>query len=476
VPLDPDICYRALGARDPRFDGRFYVGVVTTGIYCRTVCPARTPRRARCRFFRNSAEAEHAGFRACFRCRPELAPGGAPIDALPRLVERVVQKIDAGALASSSLASIAHELGVTERHLRRAFTEELGVAPIQLAQSRRLALAKQLVVGGRLPLTEVAFASGFRSVRRFNAAFAARFGRPPSEMRAHGDPGNAIKIALGYREPFDWPGLLRFFATRALRGVELFDDTSYRRTVRFGDDAGTIRVTRRATKRVLEVEISDSLARHVMPIAARVRRSFDLDADPIAIAACLSKDRDLARILRTASPRLPGAFDGFELAVRGILGQQISVRGACTLHARLVERFGDRSRAGEGVEWLHPTPAQIAALDVAQIASIGLPAARARSIHALAQAIVDGRVRLEAGADPDETDMALAKVPGFGPWTRAYVLMRGLAVPDSFPDGDLGLLRGFGGISRSALVARAESWRPWRAYAAILIWSAGSGG
>ncbi len=477
MPLDPNTCYRALTARDARFDGRFFVGVTTTGIYCRPVCVARTPGRARCRFFRFPVEAERDGFRACFRCRPELAPGGAPIDALPRLVTRALQRIEAGALSDESLAELATELGVSDRHLRRAIGDELGVAPIELAQSSRLALAKQLVVDGKLSLTQVAFASGFRSVRRFNAAFVSRFGKPPSQFRRGSDGSAAgLTISLGYREPFAWPALLAFFAARTLSGIEHVDEHSYARSVRVGAYTGWIRVSQRADRPLIAVELSHSLARAVMPVAATVRRVFDLDADPASIARLLRRDPELARRLRQLGPRLPGAFDGFEVAVRAIIGQQVSVKAARTIHARLVERLGESiTTPFPAITHVHPTAERVASASIEELASIGLPKARAAALLALAEAVASNRLRLGAGADPDATREVLLSLPGIGPWTAEYVLMRGLGAPDAFPDGDLGLQRAFG-VARKALVARAEAWRPWRAYAAILIWSSGIGG
>jgi AraC family transcriptional regulator of adaptative response / DNA-3-methyladenine glycosylase II len=476
MPLDPDTCYRALLARDARFDGRFFVGVTTTGIYCRPVCVARTPGRERCRFFRLPVEAERDGFRACFRCRPELAPGGAPIDALPRLVTRAFQRIEAGALSEASVADLATELGVSDRHLRRAIGDELGVAPIELAQSSRLALAKQLVVDGKRSLTEVAFASGFRSVRRFNAAFVSRFGKPPSHFRSGSDGSAALTISLGYREPFAWPALLSFFAMRTLSGIEHVDEQSYARTVQLGPHAGWIRVSKHAMKPLLSVELSHSLARAVMPVAATIRRVFDLNADPASIARLLRRDPELARRLRKLSPRLPGAFDGFEVAVRAIIGQQVSVKAARTIHARLVQRFGDAiTTPFPNVDRLHPSAERIAATSAEELTTIGVPKARAVALRALAEAVATNHLRLGPGADPDAARETLLALPGIGPWTAEYVLMRGLGAPDAFPDGDLGLQRAFG-VAKKALVARAEAWRPWRAYAAILIWSSGISG
>jgi AraC family transcriptional regulator of adaptative response / DNA-3-methyladenine glycosylase II len=411
------------------------------------------------------------------RCRPELAPGNAPIDAMPRLVARAVQRIEAGALSDASLAELAGELGVSDRHLRRALHDELGIAPIELQQSRRLALAKQLVLDGRMSLTQVAFASGFRSVRRFNAAFVERFGRPPSQLRRGRAEQGGMAIVLGVREPFRWERLLAFFAARVLSGVEQVDEDSYRRTLRVGDRVGWLRVTRVPKRPLLRLELSDSFARAVMPIASRARHAFDLDADPVAIASHLRRDPLLAPHVSAHPPRLPASFDAFEIAIRAVLGQQISVRAARTLHGRLVERFGESIETPwSELHHVHPTAERLADARVEQLAAIGLPLARARTLHGVARAVARGELRLDGGADPEATERALLALPGIGPWSAQYVLMRGLAAPDAFPDGDLGLLRAFDTRSRAALRERAEAWRPWRAYAAVSIWSNLSGG
>lgn len=481
MDLDGDACYRALVAHDARFDGLFFVGVTTTGVYCRPVCRARTPQRGRCEFFRRAAEAERAGYRACFRCRPELAPGAAPVDALSRHVAAAVARIEAGALDDGSLDDLAGDLGISARHLRRAFREELGLAPVELAQSTRLAMAKQLVQGSTLPLAEVAFASGFASVRRFNAAFRERFGRTPSELRrgsaSTSRPGDVVSLALGYRDPFAWDELLAFLRDRAAAGVELVGDGTYARTVRIGARSGIVRVRRAPEERALRVEMSPALWPCSIAIAARVRRLFDLAARPDVIAAHLARDASLRPLVRRAPGlRVPGAFDGFELALRAVLGQQISVRAATTLATRMAETFGDPIEAAQpGLERLTPAADRVARASIEELEALGL-GPRAPVVLALSRAIASGEVALEAGADPDATALRLERIPGIGPWTAAYVAMRALGAPDAFPASDLALRRALGGASPRAVRERAERWRPWRAYAAMHVWNDAAGG
>jgi AraC family transcriptional regulator of adaptative response / DNA-3-methyladenine glycosylase II len=344
--LDPDACHAALVARDARFDGLFFVGVATTGIYCRPICPARTPGRDRCSFHPCAAAAERAGFRACLRCRPELAPGahdGAAVDAIARLVERAAALIDEGYLNERGVDDLAARLGVSARHLRRATEARLGVSPVELAQTRRLALAKQLLHDTSLGLAELAHASGFASVRRFNAAFRASFARAPSELRREHAPAAspALRLRLDHREPHDWPRLLAFLRARAIPGVELVRERSYHRVVHIGGHTGLLHVSRDPKPGALQALVSPALAPVLMPLVARLRRAFDLDARPDAIARDLGRDPLLAPHLR-ARPglRVPGSFDDFEIAARAVLGQQVSVRAATTLAGRLVARFG----------------------------------------------------------------------------------------------------------------------------------------
>ncbi|WP_257455282.1 DNA-3-methyladenine glycosylase 2 [Archangium lipolyticum] len=482
--LETETCYRALTARDRRFDGLFFVGVSTTGIYCRPVCTARTPRQERCSFYRTAAEAERAGYRACLLCRPELAPGSAPVDSVPRLVASAVSRIEGGFLNESSIDALASELGVTSRHLRRAMESELGVSPVELAQSRRLALAKQLLQDTALPLAEIAFASGFQSVRRFNALFQSRFGMPPSALRRKsGDTEGArsLVLRLDYRPPLDWEQLLGFLRGRAIPGVELVGGDEYRRTVRLGGRTGWLTVRRDGKRPALLAEVSLSLAGVLMQVAARLRALFDLDARPEVIAECLGRDALLGeRVKQHPGLRVLGAFDPFELTVRAILGQQVSVRAATTLSGRLVARFGEPVDSPHAeASRLFPLPETLAAAGEDDVAALGMPGARARSLLAVAKAVAEGTVRLDGHAEVDATMAALEALPGIGAWTAHYIAMRALRWPDAFPASDLGIRKALGGLTAKAAVERAEAWRPWRSYAAVHLWtslSEGAGG
>jgi AraC family transcriptional regulator, regulatory protein of adaptative response / DNA-3-methyladenine glycosylase II len=490
VLLDSDACWRALRARDTRFDGMFFVGVTSTRIYCRPICPARTPAAARCRYFAIAAEAERAGFRACLRCRPERAPGKAAVDAVPHLVRAAAARIDAGYLDEHSVEQLADRLGVTARHLRRSLETELGVSPIELAQSRRLALARQLLVDGALPITDVAHAAGFASLRRFHAAFRTHFRKPPSAIRrasraATSGPADAaaVELRVDYRPPLAWAPLLAFFAARAIPGVERVDGDVYRRTVALAGDGaaggttGWIEVRHDGDRKTMRVRVARQLASRLPWIASRVRAMFDLDARPDLVDAQLATDPALRASVR-ARPgvRLPGAFDGGEVAVRAVLGQQVSVAAATTLARRLVERFG-RPIAGApaGLERVFPTMAELAAAPVDAIRGIGLPAARAAAIRGLAAAIAGETppIDLAPGADPERAADALAELPGLGPWTGSYVAMRALSWPDAFLAGDLIVRRALGVTTAKAAIARAEVWRPWRAYAVMHLWMGG---
>jgi len=486
VPPSPATCYRALCARDHRFDGRFFVAVKTTGIYCRPICPARTPGESRCEFFASAAEAERAGYRACFRCRPELAPGLAPVDSIPRLVRLASARIEAGYLNEHSIEDLAALVGVSARHLRRAMEEKLGVTPVELAQTRRLALAKQLLHDTALPLGEVAHHAGFASLRRFNALTRSRWGRSPSTVRRSpliggksgaGGPSDMVSLRLDCRPPFDWDALLDFLAARAIPGVEQVAMTGgvreYRRTGALDGHRGWIAIALGRLPHVLQARISLSLAPRLMEVVARLRSTFDLDARPEVIHGHLRSDAVLRPLLAAhRGLRLPGAFDGFELAMRAILGQQVSVAGATTLSGRLAERFGTRLPGGPpGVDRLFPTAERLAQAAVSEIRAIGLPAARARTVLALAEAVASGAVELSsATGDPEQVLVELQRLPGIGPWTAHAVAMRALHWPNAFPAGDLAIRRALAVGSAREAEARASAWQPWRGYAAMHLW------
>jgi AraC family transcriptional regulator of adaptative response / DNA-3-methyladenine glycosylase II len=481
--------YAALASRDPRFDGVFYVGVTSTGIYCRPVCTARTPKAANCRFFDSAAAAEKARFRPCLRCRPELAPGLAPVDDAHRIAALVAQRIDEGALDDGAgIEAIARRFGWSSRQIRRMVQKELGVSPIELLLTRRLLLAKQLLTETALPVTDVAFASGFASLRRFNDAFLRRYGMPPSRFRKAargaadaGRPRDLFALHLSYRPPFDWTGLLRFLGARAMRGVERVEDDAYLRTVRLGDHRGWVCVRHLAERRALRVEMPHALTPVLPALLGRLRHLFDLAARPDVIAARLGADEVLREhVARNPGLRVPGAFDGFELAVRAILGQQITVQGATTLAGRFVERFGEPVvTPHEGLDRLAPTPERVAGARVEDIAALGIVRARAASIVGLAAEMASGRLRLETGADPEATMAALVALPGIGPWTAHYVAMRALRWPDAFPREDAVLRKRLGGVTPARAEAISKAWRPWRSYATLHLWqgapSAGGG-
>jgi AraC family transcriptional regulator of adaptative response / DNA-3-methyladenine glycosylase II len=491
--LDQDSCTRALEARDARFDGVFFVGIRSTGIYCRPICPARATLRKNRQFFSNAAAAERAGFRPCLRCRPELAPGFARIDAVPRLAQSAARRIASGAMNGDGVDGLALSLGVSARQLRRAMQQELGVTPIELAQTHRLLLAKQLLTDTPLPIAQVAYASGFQSLRRFNALFLERYRLNPQTMRRRrvsphaidtaSPDGKGVRLALSYRPPLAWDALLAFLGARAAPAVESIHDGVYARTLSVDGHNGVIRVSRprasnaresdvrSAALPVLHLDVSASLLPVLLAVSARVRRLFDLDAEPEKIASQLESSgfgpiHDEARGLR-----VPGAADSFELAVRAILGQQVSVKGASTLMSRLTETFG------APIETDHPQLTRLAATadDIAQatpaaIATIGLPLARAATIHTLATRVADGSLVIEPEADVRALTRQLLDVPGIGPWTAEYILMRAVHWPDAFPASDLVLRRSAGNLSPAKLLYAAEQWRPWRAYAAMHLW------
>jgi AraC family transcriptional regulator, regulatory protein of adaptative response / DNA-3-methyladenine glycosylase II len=472
--MTDDAKYDLCAARDARWDGVFFVGVSTTGIYCRPICTARTPGRNRCTFYDSAGQAEAAGFRACFRCRPELAPGNAEVDAVDTLVAAAVARIDEGALNDAGVAELAAELGVSDRHLRRALEARLGVTPVDLAQTRRLALAKQLLQDTSLSLTEIAFAAGFGSVRRFNKVFQDVMGSPPSRLRKkHVEAGGpaALVMRLDYRAPYDFDGVLGFLAARAIPGVEEVKAGCYRRVVTIGNHVGTIAVARHK-REALELRVSPSLVPVLMPLVARVRRLFDLDARPDVIGRVLGRDPVLARYV-AAKPglRVPGAVDGFAAAIRALLGQQVSVAAATTLAGRFAAAFGVAHDVDAALRVRFPTAKEVATRSVDAIAKIGLPGARAAAVHALANAVATGRVKLDGVRDLDAFVTSMCELPGIGPWTAHYLAMRALHLPDAFPAADLGVKKALAGATPRAAEARAEAWRPFRSYAVMYLWT-----
>ncbi|MFI5242193.1 MAG: AlkA N-terminal domain-containing protein [Gemmatimonadales bacterium] len=476
---DSAALYNVYAARDPRFDGVFFIGVTSTGIYCRPVCTARTPKAANCRFFDSAATAEKAKFRPCLRCRPELAPGNAPVDDAHRIASLIAQRIDEGMLDDGAgIETIATQFGWSSRQIRRMVSKELGVSPIELVLTRRLLLAKQLLTETTMPIIGVAFASGFSSVRRFNDAFGTRYGMPPTRFRkatnddAAASAADSFTLQLGYRSPFDWAQLLGFLTARAMEGVEAVNDGGYLRTIRLGAQTGWIRVTDAPKKRALQVELTHSLTPVLPALLGRLRQLFDLSARPDIIGAQLEQDPLLAQaVARHPGLRVPGAFDGFELAVRAILGQQVTVKAATTIAGRFAAAFGDAIETPHaGLSHLAPSSARIAAASVDEIASVGIIQTRARSIIALAQEMESGRLSLEPGAAPEATMAQLVALPGIGAWTAHYIAMRALRWPDAFPKEDIALRNALGGVTAARAEELSQPWRPWRSYALLHLW------
>ena len=491
--LDADRCYRALRTRDPRFDGRFFTGVRSTGIYCRPICPARTPKRANVVFYPCAAAAEAAGFRACLRCRPESAPGTPAWAGTSAVVNRALRLIEDGALDRCDVDELAAKLGLGARQLRRLFEQHVGVSPSSVARKRRVHFARRLIDETDLPMTRVAEAAGFKSVRQFNHAMRQSFERAPSALREHRarrtpNDRDHLVLKLPYRAPYHWKAMLAFLALRATPGVESVHEGRYART----------HVTSQGSPIWIELGPAPDGSAHaelvvrgqgsgdLLDVADRARRLLDLVADPGAIDASLAADPALAELVE-ARPglRVPGAWDGFELAVRAVLGQQVTLRGATTLTGRLVERFGHaiphRESDDDAPTLTHLFPGPEALAD-ADLAAIGLPAARADTLRGLARAAASGELalRCEDGHDLEASVEALCALPGIGPWTAHYVAMRALREPDAFPSGDLVLRKsltqrctpGQPPMSARALEERSAAWSPWRAYAALHLWNA----
>lgn len=483
MELDPDICYRALVSRDARFDGRFFIAVKTTRVYCRPICPARTARRENVSFFASAAAAQEAGFRPCLRCRPEAAPDSGAWRAVSNTgvshtVTRALALIEAGALDDSGVAELADRLGVGERQLRRLFATHVGASVLTVATTRRVLLAQQLINETALPLTEIAFAAGFGSVRRFNEVFQDLFKRPPSELRRACRPEQAgeISLLLRYRPPYDWPSMLSFLTPRAIAGIETVADGVYHRTFDLDGVVGALSVAPDGSD-ALRVTIRGGSRLPLSPLIARVRAQFDLAADPQIIESQLGRDALLAPLLQ-ARPglRLPGSWDGFELAVRAVLNQQITTAGAIRIAGKLVERFGKplAEPLAPGLTHVFPTAACLAQAD---LDTLGMPAARRLALKEVA-ALAASRPELFAlHADREQTLTALRAIRGIGDWTAQYVALRGLRDPDAFPAGDVVLRKALARLTGAECDERqaralAEAWRPWRGYAAQYLWGA----
>ena len=469
MTLDADTCFRAVAARDARFDGLFFIGVRSTGIYCRPICPAPSALRRNCAIYVSAAAAERDRLRPCLRCRPELAPGCARIDSAPRLAADAVSCIEDGALTDMNVPQLAARLGVSERHLRRAVRAEFGVSPVELGQTHRLLTAKRLITDTSLPLADVAFASGFASLRRFNALFAARYRLAPGELRrarAGAAGQQTLTCDLAYRPPLDWESLAGWLKNRATTGVEAVDGSTYTRTLRAGPHTGWLAVEHLPERCLIRVHLSASLAPALVAITAQIKRVFDLGANPAAISERLGE-------LAAPHPglRMPGAFDGFETALRAILGQQVSVQAASTLMSRATAVFGAAIETGRaGLQRLAPQADALAAATLEDLQALGITSARAHCIQGLARAAAAGEIDLTPGGDIERKIASLMRLPGIGEWTANYIAMRVYGWPDAFPHTDLGIYKALGTRKPAEVLRAAEAWRPWRAYAAMHLW------
>lgn len=470
--LNHTLCYNALCSHDHRFDGRFFVGVASTGIYCRPICRGKNPKLSNCSFFPSAAAAEDAGYRPCLRCRPELAPGQASVDAASRLARTAASFIEDGVLSEASCKTLARRLNVSDRHLRRVFAEEFGVTPITYAQTQRLLLAKRLLTDTTLPMVDIAMAAGFGSVRRFNALFKTRYRLNPMKIRRFTSHAmtEELSFELGYRPPYAWSDQLAFLSKRAIVGVEAVIADRYCRAVAVPDKTGIaqgwLAVSQQADKAVLQVKLSPSLAGVIPQVLGQVKRLFDLACDPAEITATLG---DLAK--SRPGLRVPGTFDGFEMAVRAVLGQQVTVQAARTLAGRLAQRLGSPVETPFAeINRTFPGPAIVASATLGELAALGITGRRCQAILGLALGLTSGELKLEPDADLENQLETLRAIPGIGEWTAQYIAMRALAWPDAFPHNDYGLRKALGETSTKRILAMAETWRPWRAYATLHLW------
>ena len=477
-------CYAAFKAKDVRFDGRLFVGVSSTGIYCRPVCRAKLPREENCTFYETAAAAEQAGYRPCLLCRPELAPGLAPVDATSMLVHRAARLLEENCSSGQSLAEYARRLGCSERHLRRAFAAEFKVPPVQYLQTCRLLLAKNLLTDTDLSVTDVAMGAGFGSLRRFNDLFRKQYRLSPTALRQQKSEthrnASSVTLMLGYRPPYPWRQMITFLAGRAIPGVETVNDDTYLRTVHYVDEErkpvhGWLRVGHRADKNALAVTVSPALLPVLPYLLSRVRNLFDLYCYPDVIDETLSVMNEITPGLFVSGTRLPGCFETFELMVRAILGQQITVKAASTLAGRVAESFGAPVATGiEGLTHVFPSAHTIAALNgdiVGHLGPLGIIRTKANTILCLAQMLVEGEVDFTLCARPETEIKKLMSVPGIGVWTAQYIAMRAMGWPDAFPHTDYGVKKALAPRSEKEILQMAEAWRPWRGYATISLWN-----
>lgn len=475
--LDWQTCSRARLSRDARFDGKFFIGVRSTKIYCRSICPARTCKESNVRYYPTAAAAAEAGFRPCLRCRPECSPGTPAWMGTSNTVSRALRLIGESGLEDGGVEVLAARLGVGSRHLRRLFLKHLGATPTAVAHTRRLHFAKKLIDETSLPMTQIALASGFGCVRRFNAGIRDVYHRTPTQIRRLArqkevQAENRYRFRLPFRPPYDWEGVLAFLAARAIPGVEAVESGCYRRSISVNGRHGYFEISRDEGHIGLAARVEFGDPCSLFFITERIRAMFDLNADWASIAQSLKSDPALGERIRADSGlRVPGCWNGFELTVRAILGQQVSVKGASTLAGRLLKALGQPFAAANGITHLFPTPEVLAD---ANLNGVGVTGARAAAIRALARAVHEGRISFDGVVDSDQFLDRLCEIPGIGKWTAQYVAMRALGEPDAFPSSDLGLLRALDLNSPRELELRAQAWRPWRAYAAVHLWKIAS--
>ena len=475
--LDWQVCSRARLSRDARFDGKFFIGVRTSRVYCRPICPAPTAKEKNCRYFPTAAAAAEAGFRPCLRCRPECSPGTPAWLGTPNTVSRALRLIGESGLEDGGVEVLAERLGVGSRHLRRLFLQHLGATPLAVAQTRRLHFAKKLIDETSLPMSQIALASGFGCVRRFNAGIRKVYHRTPTQIRSLARQTaiqleNEYLFRMRFRPPYNWKGMLAFLAARATPGVEVVEPGSYRRSISLAGSHGYFEVSLDDANHSLVARVQFGNPRSLFFIVERIRAMFDLNADCAAIMQSLRADPALVeRVKADPGMRVPGCWNGFELAVRAILGQQITVKGATALAGRIVKSFGQPITTARNLTHLFPPPDVLAD---AKLTSVGLTKARAETIRVLARAVCDGQINFAGIVETDTFLTRLCEIPGIGKWTAQYVAMRALGEPDAFPSGDLGLLRALALDNSRELEHRAEAWRPWRAYAAMYLWNTAS--
>jgi AraC family transcriptional regulator, regulatory protein of adaptative response / DNA-3-methyladenine glycosylase II len=472
--LDWRVCSRARLSRDARFDGKFFIGVRGSRVYCRPICPAPTAKEKNVRYFPTAAAAAEAGYRPCLRCRPECSPGTPAWLGTSNTVSRALRLIGESALEAGGMESLAERLGVGSRHLRRLFIRHLGATPSAVAQTRRLHFAKKLIDETSLPMSQLALAAGFGCVRRFNAAIRKTYKRAPTQIRRLArqktiQAENQYIFHLRFRPPYHWQSMLAFLAARATPGVEAVKAGSYFRTICMDGMAGYFEVSLDEEHDSLKVRIEFGDPRSLFFIVERIRAMFDLNADWTDIACVLKSDPELARLVEVAPGlRVPGCWNGFELATRAILGQQVTVRGATTLAGRIVKMFGRACPATDELTHLFPVPEVLATAD---LSGIGMPRSRGETIRALARAVCDRRISFDGVVDSESFLEQLMEIPGIGKWTAQYVAMRALGEPDAFPVGDAAVLSALNLTIPAELERRAEAWRPWRAYATMYLWN-----